>query len=227
MFDPGFWGLLINPYYFSRRELARHVKEMGRHITGRTLDIGCGSKPYEKFCNSTAYIGLELPPGKGETHKYADCYFDGYTLPFNDSTFDSIMLNQVLEHVFRPDMFLNEVNRVLKPCGKLLVTVPFVWDEHETPHDYARYTSFGLVSLLGRHGFDILDHRKTNSNIRLICQLFSNYLYKTVKTPYASVNLMIRLVLIAPVNITGVILGMLTPANDDLFLDNIILATRG
>ena len=59
-----------------------------------------------------------------------------------------MLCNQVLEHVFNPDEFLLKINRVLKNDGKLLLTVPFVWDEHEQPFDYARYSSFGLKALI-------------------------------------------------------------------------------
>ena len=58
------------------------------------------------------------------------------------------MCNQVLEHVFNPDDFVREIARVLKPGGALLLTVPFVWNEHEQPYDYARYSSFGLRAFL-------------------------------------------------------------------------------
>jgi SAM-dependent methyltransferase len=75
----------------------------------------------------------------------------------------------VLEHVFNPDDFLNEVNRVLKPSGKLLLTVPFVWDEHEQPYDYARYSSFGLRSLLEKHGFSIVKHEKVGGGTPPFC----------------------------------------------------------
>ena len=71
-----------------------------------------------------------------------------------------MLCNQVLEHVFNPQEFLGELGRVLARGGRLLLTVPFVWDEHEQPFDYARYSSFGLKALLEQHGFRVLQHRK-------------------------------------------------------------------
>jgi len=39
----------------------------------------------------------------------------------------------------------------------MLMTAPFVWDEHSQPYNYARYSSFGLKFILEKHGFEILE----------------------------------------------------------------------
>lgn len=96
-------------------------------------------------------------------------------------SYGGVICNQVLEHVFNPDLFLQEIFRVLKPGGKLLMTVPFVWDEHEQPWDYARYSSFGLRSLLERNGFIVDEQRKTNADARVLFQLINAYLYKALQ----------------------------------------------
>ena len=132
----------------------------------------------------------------------ADYYYDGKTFPFKESEFDSVVTNQVLEHVFNPDEFLSEINRVLKINGKLLLTVPFVWDEHEQPYDYARYSSFGLKSLLEKNGFEILDLRKSVNDYSVLAQLFNAYIYKITRRNIFIKNLALILV-IAPVTIFG------------------------
>ena len=68
-------------------------------------------------------------------NKHADRSYDGKTFPFSDGEFDAVLTSEVLEHVFNPDEFLSEINRVLRDDGVLLLTVPFVWDEHEQPFD--------------------------------------------------------------------------------------------
>jgi len=87
------------------------------------------------------------------------------------------LCNQVLEHVFNPDAFLSEIYRVLKRDGKLLLTVPFVWDEHEQPSDYARYSSFGLKALLEKNGFRIIQHERIGADASILFQLINAYLY--------------------------------------------------
>ena len=107
------------------------------------IDIGCGNKPYKNlFKHCKSYIGLEI---ESENKNSADFTYDGKNFPFEDETFDSAVCSEVLEHVFEPNQFLKEVNRVLKKNGLIILTLPFFWDEHEQPYDYARYTSFGLI----------------------------------------------------------------------------------
>jgi SAM-dependent methyltransferase len=134
--------------------------------------------------------------------------------------------NQVLEHVFHPDRFLGEINRVLKAGGLLLMTVPFVWDEHEQPFDFARYSSFGLEAMLKNHGFEVLENRKSVADIRVIFQLINAYIYKKTVTGNRYVDAILTAILMSPFNIVGEILSKILPGNEDLYLDNILLAKK-
>lgn len=224
-FEPSFVGLFTNPFFIARRGLMKSIKESGAEIKGKTLDVGCGTKPYEQFFNHSEYIGLEIETTLNRELKKADYFYDGGKFPFDSAQFDSIVTNQVLEHVFNPDEFLNEINRVLKTGGKLLLTVPFVWDEHEQPYDFARYSSFGLKSLLEKHGFEIIKHHKSVNDFRVVVQLINAYLYKiTHKIPI--VKPITTITLCALINILGISVSYLLPKNDDLYLDNIVLARK-
>jgi SAM-dependent methyltransferase len=223
-FKPGFLGLFVNPFYFARKGLYQNIYALSFYIKGKTLDVGCGQKPYKELFQNTEYIGLEIDAAQNNHQKKADYYYDGQKFPFQDNIFDSVLINQVFEHVFNPDEFLKEVNRVLKKEGTLLMTVPFVWDEHEQPFDYARYSSFGLAHLLNLHGFEILEHRKSMDDVRVIFQLISGYIFKKVATKNQSINLITTLILISPFNIVGEVFGWIFPKNSDLYLDNIIVA---
>ena len=170
-------------------------------------------------------IGLEYDTGIDRDKKKADYYYDGKVFPFNDGEFDSAVTNQVLEHIFSPDEFLSEINRVLKTDGKLLLTVPFVWDEHEQPYDYARYSSFGLKSLLNKNGFEIIESRKSVNDFRVIAQLFNAYVYKITRKNFVLKNLSLILIIV-PVTIIGTLFSKILPINNDLYLDNIVLAKK-
>lgn len=225
-FQPRFIGIFTNPFYFARKGLFHNLKEIAKLIQGKTLDVGCGQKPYQDFCNSSEYVGLEIDSPENRAHKKADYFYDGLHFPFQNEEFDSIVTNQVLEHVFNPTEFLSEVNRVLKKKGNLLLTVPFVWDEHEQPYDYARYSSFGIASLLEKHGFEIIEHKKTMCDVRTIFQLINNYIYKKTVTQKYFVNLLSTLFLMAPFNILGELFAAILPKNEDLYLDNIVFARK-
>jgi len=223
---PGILGLFINPFYFARKGLAFHIKTLGALIKGKVLDIGCGTKPYEAVYSVNQYIGLEYDTPENRKKKKADYFYDGKKFPFGDETFDSAVANQVFEHVFNPEEFLVEINRILKTKGILLLTVPFVWDEHEQPRDFARYTSFGLNALLEKSGFEIVEHRKSIDDVRVIFQLINAYIYKIVMGKQKVIDVLLTVLLIAPFNIIGSILGKVLPRNSDLYLDNIFVAKK-
>lgn len=222
-FEPKIFALFFNPFYFARKGLYENISMLSKYIKGDTLDIGCGQKPYEKLFNSSEYIGLELDLPENRRSKKADYFYDGNTFPFQDNEFDSVIANEVFEHIFNPDDFLNEIRRVLKPAGTLLMTVPFVWDEHEQPFDYARYSSFGLKHLLKKSGFEVIECRKSINDIRVIFQLLNCYIYKKTVTKNVFINLFTTFFLISPFTILGELLSKILPKNDDLYLDNIIL----
>ncbi|MEB2308207.1 MAG: methyltransferase domain-containing protein [Candidatus Brocadiaceae bacterium] len=225
-FSPGFLGLLVNPFYFARKGLYENISILSNHIKGDTLDVGCGQKPYEKLFNSSRYIGLELDTIANRKNKKADYFYDGTTFPFQDNEFDSVIANEVFEHVFNSDNFLREIHRVLKPGGILLITVPFVWDEHEQPYDFARYTSFGLRHLLEKSGFEIIEHRKSVSDIRVVFQLLNGYIYKKTATKNGYINMFSTFFLMSPFNIMGELLSKVLPKNEDLYLDNVMLLKK-
>lgn len=225
-FNPRMIGIFTNPFYFSRRGLFLAMSELGKHLHGRLLDIGCGTKPYEPYLNVQQYIGLEIDTERSRMTSKADVFYDGTRFPFGDEEFDSVLANEVFEHVFNPYEFLIEINRVLKTGGTLLMTVPFVWDEHEQPHDFARYTSFGLHHLLTQHGFEVLQHRKSVNDIRALFQLLNEYLYKKTYVNNVMLRQLLNTLLIAPITMFGLLVYWIFPSNNDFYLDNIILARK-
>jgi SAM-dependent methyltransferase len=225
LFEPGIIGLITNPFYIARKGLLNGISEMGKSITGRTLDVGCGTKPYEKYFSSSEYIGLEIDSTIHREVTKADVFYDGKKFPFNNNEFDSIITNQVFEHVFNPDDFLSEINRVLKKEGYLLMTVPFVWDEHEQPFDFARYSSLGIKSVIEKKGFEIVEQKKIASDFSVIVQLINAYLYK-ITYRVRIIKIIITVLIMFPLNVFGIISSKIFPPNKDLYLDNIILAKK-
>ena len=225
-FFPGFAGVFLNPFFIARLGLGKAMADFSPQLSGRLLDVGCGTKPYRLLFKVTDYVGLDIDTKSTRDRGIADTLYDGNRFPFIADDFDSILCNQVLEHVFNPDEFLGEIHRVLKPGGKLLLTIPFVWDEHEQPYDYARYSSFGLFALLQNSGFTIKQHRKLGADATLIFQLTNAYLFKISQSWPKFVRLGFTFSVMALVNILGVIAGKLLPDNPDLFLDHVVLAEK-
>jgi SAM-dependent methyltransferase len=226
-FEPGLAaGWLVNPFFFARRGLLRGLEEFFPHLTGDVLDVGCGRKPYRRFSSATRYVGVDIDTPNTRSLGVADVLYDGRHLPFPDASFDAVLCSQVFEHVFTPAEFLAEIFRVLRPGGRLVLTVPFVWDEHEQPIDYARYSSFGLASVLRAAGFDGLTLRKSLADARILFQLVNAYLYKITHSRRLWADALAMFLLMAPINLSGLVLGPILPANRDLYLDNIALAYK-
>lgn len=227
-FNPNFLGLFINPFYFTRLGLYKNIKELSHLISGRILDAGCGNKPYKNLFLSDEYIGMDIEHGAHiHRNENVDVFYDGKKFPFEDNSFDSIISSEVLEHVFNPKEHLSEIYRVLKPGGKFLISVPFLWDEHEQPYDYARYSSFGLGYLLKTNGFEVIEQRKSIADIRVIFQIIDIYIYKkTLWCRKGIFNYIVTILLNAPFNIMGEIFNLVLPKNKDLYLNNIMVAIK-
>lgn len=225
-FQPNFLSVFINPFYFIRRSLYHVIKKEAPKLSGRLMDFGCGRKPYENLFTVSEYIGIDIKD-TGHNHKLSkvDVFYDGKSIPFSDNYFDSVFCGEVMEHVFTPNETLLEIKRVLKKGGYILMTVPFCWNEHETPYDYARYTSYGITSLLETNGFKVINLNKSGSFARTIFQLWALYFFELFKK-YGSFGYILSLVFILPLNILGSILLPLFPDNQSLYFNNIVLAEK-
>ena len=225
-FFPGWWGIFINPFYFAREGLCKAMTELAPQLSGQLLDVGCGTKPYRSLFSVDSYIGLDIDSEAARQRGIADYLYDGTKFPFSEGAFNAVLCNEVLEHVFNPDEFLAEIKRVLKPGGKLLLTVPFVWDEHEQPFDFARYSTFGLIALLERQGFRIIQHRKLGADASMLFQLANAYLYKVSQHLPSHVRRLLVFTVMSFINLSGLVARKVLPGNQDLFLDHVVLAEK-
>jgi SAM-dependent methyltransferase len=226
-FNPDIAGVFINPFFIARRNLYVNIREYATELSGKILDVGCGKKPYQHLFNkATQYIGMDIDnPGHDHSTENIDVYYDGKVFPFQDRSFDAVLTNQVFEHVFNPEDFMKEIFRVLKPGGKLLITVPFVWDEHEQPNDFGRYSSFGLSHVLEKNGFSILSFRKSTKGFAAIAQLTTGYIFKLFYSKSKIVNGVGTLAM-SPISIVLLLISVIAPTSSDIYLDNVVLAQK-
>jgi SAM-dependent methyltransferase len=148
--------------YHSRNAVLRAITEHMSEFQGTVLDVGCGVKPYRRILLSppsraTQYLGLDLAELRYRNDP--DMLWDGHTIPLPDAAVESAISTEVLEHCPDPGRYLSEVNRVLKPGGLLLLSVPFLWPLHDVPHDEFRYTPFSLRRLFDQAGFTRIEIR--------------------------------------------------------------------
>jgi SAM-dependent methyltransferase len=118
------------------------------------LDAGAGKAPYRPLFQHARYESCDFEKVDKE---YARSTYvcDLTKIPVEDSRFDYVVFNQVMEHLPEPKAALLELNRVLKPGGKMIYSAPLFFEEHEQPYDFYRYTQFCLRYLFGATGFEI------------------------------------------------------------------------
>ncbi len=135
----------------------KSLEKFSNLITGIVIDVGCGQKPFRNIIEKHAlkYIGMEY---EKTLHGFrcVDLVGNAMILPFKNSSADFIVSFQVMEHIPEPEKFLIELLRVLKPESHLLIMTPFIWGEHEVPHDYYRFTRYGLKYLAKKTGFEVV-----------------------------------------------------------------------
>ncbi|MEA2356244.1 MAG: hypothetical protein QOD61_2373 [Solirubrobacteraceae bacterium] len=114
-------------------------------VEGSVLDVGCGYKPYRAWVpGATRYFGIDVVPGPE-----VDAVIEpGEPWPVADGEFDVVVCTQVLEHVGDLELTVDELVRAVRPGGEALITVPFIFGEHNSPHDYRRFSRHGVRRLL-------------------------------------------------------------------------------
>ena len=136
-----------------RRCVEEAVKRCAR---GRILDVGCGKQPFAPLLET---VGDGLTHLEFDRSRFApappDVWGDALALPFREGSFGTVVSFQVLEHVPRPALMVEEMARVLAPGGRLIVTAPHMWGVHEEPRDYFRFTGFGLRQLARDAGLEV------------------------------------------------------------------------
>ncbi len=146
---------LVDPHAEAIEEFIRNGSALVP-AGGKVLDAGAGESPYKVYFPHAHYVGVDSAIGQARwDYSLLDVRADLLALPFRDLAFDLGISTQVLEHVREPKALLAELFRVLKPGGRLLLTAPQGWYEHQTPHDYFRFTSFALRYLLEKAGFKV------------------------------------------------------------------------
>jgi SAM-dependent methyltransferase len=143
----------------------------------RVLDAGSGEGNYKSHFAAQRYCGLDLGVGDA-TWDYSrlDCIGDLSALPFRDAVFDACLNVVTLEHVRDPARVIEELARTLHAGGRILLIAPHEWEEHQQPHDYFRYTRYGLEYLMQRAGFVEISIQPVGGFFRLLSRRMLNAL---------------------------------------------------
>jgi SAM-dependent methyltransferase len=133
--------------YLDCRRRAELIAEQAAKLpqVKNLLDVGGKGKPYACFFAGRVanHFVLDVAPALS-----VDVVGDARIMPFSDASMDVVLITQVLEHIPDPIAVIDEIRRVLKPGGTLLLSVPSIFPQHGSPGDYWRYMPQGLEWIL-------------------------------------------------------------------------------
>src|SRR5437667_3864856 len=162
------------PDHLVSAPLWRDLREATGYARGRLLDLGCGNAPYKPWFGTKVgqYVTADFPPISEAVQVM--CHAEH--MPFRDASFDTVLCTQMLEHVPHPCLAAGEMARILKPGGILILSCPQYWALHEIPHDYFRFTPYGLRVLFPESWWEWKEHRQQGSTWAVIaCALWQSF----------------------------------------------------
>jgi SAM-dependent methyltransferase len=147
-----------------RRAFARHVGK-----AEKVLEIGAGTGYTAHVLQEDGYLDLSVGERQASGLFYAKRYglrrlyqFDLQSPPFRDP-FDAVALFDVLEHVSDDARALSHIHGMLRPKGRVLLTVPahgWLWSRiDDLSGHYRRYDRRGLTAVMTSAGFQVLECR--------------------------------------------------------------------
>lgn len=124
--------MMILTKYTRRHFIERAVRAF--RPSGKTLEIGSGRR--WRYVDGSVTLNRDVSAE-------ADVICDAEAMTLEDASFQTVFCIEALEHTTSPERMIAEIHRVLEPGGKLLLTVPFILEIHDT-RDYYRFTRMGL-----------------------------------------------------------------------------------
>jgi SAM-dependent methyltransferase len=159
---------------YERRSIFQFVSEVADGLPpgAAVLDVGAGDAPYRELF---AHCDYRTTDWENSVHELdVDIVAPADALPVPDESLDAVLLTQVLEHVPDPAAVLREAARVLRVGAGISVTVPFVWELHELPFDFWRFTPASLEQLLTDAGFAEIVIQPRSDCFTTVAQLLRN-----------------------------------------------------
>ncbi|MBX3011961.1 MAG: class I SAM-dependent methyltransferase [Caldilineaceae bacterium] len=179
------------------------------------LDLG-GHKGRKRGQFDIARYPVNVTYANLVTDKGTDIQADASQLPIDGHCFDAVVCAELLEHVPDPRPVLAEVYRVLKPGGKLLITVPFLYRVHGDPYDFGRYTGHFWQHILTRGGFHLITNEPQGALYSVLVDIAKQYCDARWRQPF---YLLAQLVL-APLHRLAVAVDQHPTTRQDSFLQS-------
>lgn len=169
---------------------ARFIPEYAK---GDLLDLGCGTVPfynlYKQYVSSITCADWE---NCEHDISHIDFFVDlNKDLKIKNNSYDTILLTDVLEHIYEPKKLLKQLYNILRDDGILIINTPFAYWEHEVPFDYFRYTEFFYQKVAEELGFKVEVIQKIGNGFDTIRDILSK-LYES--RPSFAIKFLLKMV---------------------------------
>ena len=145
--------------WLANHKIMRALERARSHARGVLLDVGCGSRPFERLFRGRIdrYLGTDLKSSPYLDAARPDVYARAEALPVRSGSVGTVLGLSMLTYLAEPQRMLEEAHRVLAPGGTLLLEFTQMAPLHDEPHDYFRFTRYGARFLLERAGFEPIE----------------------------------------------------------------------
>ena len=147
-----FWSIAVD-HITIRETLAPLIS---RHTKGVVLDAGAGRLAWRALLRDKAAIYFASDTFFSHPELAFLCDVQG-GVPLRNASVDTIFCCSVMEHTPEPWRVLPEFRRILRPGGKIILSVPFLYYLHGVPQDYFRFTQFGVARLAAAAGLEVIE----------------------------------------------------------------------
>lgn len=177
--------LFVEEMAYERRSILDFMMRAADAIEpgARIADVGAGDAPYRELFAHADYVAIDWTNSPHEGVRDVDIEASADAIPVEPGSFDAAIATQVLEHVPDPAKVVAELHRIVRPGGRVFVTAPLVWELHELPYDYYRYTSEGLRHLLESAGFSSVSIEPRTDCFTSLAQLMLNVRHAMGRAP--------------------------------------------
>ncbi len=162
---------------------------------GDVLVVGAGHDPYGYLLSQAKSV---CRTDISDEYGNIDLVADVHDLPFEDGSFDAVVAIEVIEHLRSPQEAVAEIFRVLRPGGRIFVSIPFMYRVHGDPYDFTRFTAVGLKELFD--AFDNISVQEVSGRLHVISDIIT-----TAARPLAALRILNHLLALP---------GICTPSKD-------------
>ena len=169
-------GLFFKIYHIVRNYMLKNkqkiVEKYSGQKTGKILDIGTGTGYFINKMKQHGWsvAGIEQDDDArnfGKSNFNLDVFDKKKLFEFDDNYFDVITMWHVLEHVHRYNEYLNQIKKILKPNGKLIIAVPNYtsydakhykkyWAAYDLPIHLWHFSPKSIKILLNNYNFNLI-----------------------------------------------------------------------